>query len=359
MKKIVVLMLLLTLAACSKKVDESADGAEGGDKNWPGAIAVRLDPDLGQSMELKSGKTVKLLLSNKSAESVAFEWKSDDKCGKLEYDKEKAAQAQYIAKELGEDCVESILIKAKGKTIDGTKTLSFTVKGDPEFIFTIVRPETVPENWITVNDYEKTREQKSVTCKRNTEVIVEGKKETNSEDVSADLTLNNLGGVWNTFSWEDGVCAVDHEIEEAEKGVLTLHYDLPSNVDYCGVYDDLKPRTDDCDITDKMDFTDITHITFIGKSVGGQDKTVNLELMLWDRSVRGNQGAAKAAPKGFLLTSDWQRFAVKVDDIIKDDAASRKFIKSVSLRIARQAGEPTEGYVLIDDMALVAKPESK
>lgn len=339
--------LSLVLPACSKKEEEG--------KTWPGAISVSFEPALGADQAVKPEQTVKVRLANKTGEQVAFEWKSKDECGTLKTSKEQPALAEYTAGKHGEDCAEEITILATGKKIDGEKKLTLTVKGDPKFKTLELRPNPLPETWVMVNDYESTFETKSVSCKRFYEVKEGDKKVQQSEDVSADFTLNKLGGVWNTWGWENGGCSRDVELENAEKGVLALHYDLPGEGDYCGFYEDLKARPENCDKTEKMDLSDVDYITFLAKTGDGKPRTLRLELVIWEEFADANQGASKAAPNGFEVTGEWRRFEVAVNQIIKDDPSAIKTVKQLSFRVNREKGQPDEGFILIDNVALIKK----
>lgn len=358
MNRLVWILALIMFMGCSKKGGDK-EGSELKASDWPKGVTVTLSPSLGAEPTLKAGQNVKVIITNSTAEIFKYEWSSDNKCGKLLADEEKKINATYTAGANAGDCDEVINIKATGKSSYSTYTINLKVKGDPKATVKEDRPAALPEDWIVINDYEKTLEQVEFSCYDINKVKDDkGNVVDNKVPQSYMKYVNSVKGITESWGYESGECTIQTG-EGTEKGALNLSFDLPKQGDYCGLSENLEARPEECSRAGSRDLTEIEYISFSVKSGDDKDHQFQLELIVWDRLADGNQGDAKKPLKPIVATKDWQRVMIPVTDFVKDDLQSRAGVKSLDFRFNRVDGFPDAGKIIVDNIALVPIKKSK
>jgi hypothetical protein len=376
MRRLTGLLLAVVLSfGCTAKKDTAKEGE--GVAAWPDGIVVLFQPE---DRIVKHDKKVKMWVENKTGEEFSFEWSGEGTCGELQWKKEKNSEAVFVGGKLGQDCNEKMTLKVMGAKGTFEKQFGVKVEGSEQFAAIEVRPDPIPDNWHMINDYDKTLKGKEVKCvtklggkdksvglavdmtkkrkksaaEENQEKAArEGGAETEIVDYFDDVQMNLNDAPFGPWNFEFANCFFD-ESYEGEEGVLAYKYDLPHHDDFCGYYENLSVG-EDCETT-PYDTRPYEYATFIAKS--GDDKTHRfyLELINWERFAEFHQGRPEAVGP-FDATGEWNRFEVNLADVYKDtlDPAG---IKSLSIKIKREANYPDHGLILFDNFAFIEKEGS-
>ena len=192
------------------------------------------------------------------------------------------------------------------------------------------------------------KRKKSAAEETQEKAAREGESETQVVDYYDDVQLNLNDAPFGPWAFEFANCFFDENYTE-EEGVLAYKYDLPHHDDYCGYYENLSVG-EDCE-TRPYDTTAYSHVTFIAKS--GDDKVHRfyLELINWERFAEFHQGRPEAVGP-FQASAEWSRFEIKLEDVYQD-TLDPSGIKSLSIKIKREANYPDSGLVLFDNFAFI------
>jgi hypothetical protein len=373
MKRLAWLVIVALVAgACAKK--EESGTKEG--SAWPAGLAVLFNPP---NRMIKHDKKLKMWVENKTAEEYSFEWTAEGKCGVLQWNKDKPAEAIYIGGQNVTDCNEKLTLKVAGA---GTIEKQFGVKvdGSSKFAELEVIPDPIPDSWVFINDYEKTLAGKEIKCvskiggkerekpsvglavdekkkrKKTQEEIDkekaarDGAKETEVVDYYDDVQTNLLGAPFGDWNFEFAGCRFA-DAPEGDEGALAFSYDLPHDDDYCGYYENLSIGKD-CE-TRGYDTSKFTHMTFIYKSGDDKEHMLYAEMINWERFAEFHQGRPESVGP-YIAKAKWQRAEIPLPKFYKDtlDPAT---IKSVSFKIKREANYPDHGLILFDNVAFINK----
>ncbi len=369
------LLAIVLVSGCATKQDAGTDGEKSA--AWPAGIVVLFQPE---DRIVKHDMKVKMWVENKTGEEYSFEWLNEGTCGELRWDKAKNSEAVFVGGKLAKDCNEKVTLKVMGAKATLEKQFGIKVEGSEQFATLVIRPDPIPENWHMVNDYDKTMKGKEVKCvtkigkdKKSVGLAVDlskkrkksaaeetqekaarqGEVETEIVDYFDDVQLNLNGAPFGPWNFEFANCFFDENYTE-EEGVLAYKYDLPHHDDFCGYYENLAVGAD-CE-TQAYDTTEFEYVTFLAKSGDDMTHRFYLELINWERFAEFHQGRPEAVGP-FDATAEWSRIEVKLADVYKDtlDPAG---IKSLSIKIKREANFPDHGLVLFDNFAFIKKEGS-
>jgi hypothetical protein len=377
MRRLTGILLAVVLGfGCTTKKETAVEG-EGGSA-WPTGIATFFQPE---DRTVKHDKKLKVWVENKTGEQFSFEWSGEGTCGELRWDKAKNSEAVFVGGKLAKDCNEKLTLKVMGAEGTFNKQFGVKVEGSEQFATIEVRPDPIPDTWDMINDYDKTMKGKEVKCvtkvggkvkksmgldvdlskKREKSAAEKGQEKAAREagaeaeiiDYFDDVQMNLHDAPFGPWKFESATCFFD-ESYDGEEGVLAYKYDLPHHEDYCGYYENLSVG-EDCETT-PFDTRPYEYATFIAKS--GDEKTHRfyLELINWERFAEFHQGRPEAVGP-FDATGEWNRYEINLADAYKDtlDPAG---IKSLSIKITREANFPDSGLILFDNFAFIKKEGS-
>jgi hypothetical protein len=358
------LLAIPLLIGCDSKPALGPDGL-------PKDMLVRVDPSDGN---IKADKSAEIFVQNSTGKAFLYDWQSAGICkGKLvqKNDDEPFARTYKAGKE-GAQCVEEITLTVKGEKDTYTKKLFITVDGKAAYAQLELKPDPIPETWTFLNDYEATLEGKDVVCKRiekrskKVEGAPAGSKpefeEVVEEDPREGITFNLLGGVFGNWGYEFGSCKFG-EAPDSDPGVLTVNYDLPQLNSYCGYFEQFKTG-EDCEAV-PFDISGYEKITFLLKSADDKDHYPVFELVGWDEFAKFRQGSIEKSKPLVARADRWTRYEIEISTLIRDvnviDPAKVKSIgfsvnRTVVLADGTQVSNGSEGSILVENLALVAKP---
>ncbi len=364
---ILVLSMAALIVSCGGE-KKSGGGAGGGGDDWPAAMKVMIDPADGN---IKGGQKADLSLVNNTGAEYQYAWSTKDLCkGKLLKKKDEPFAVKYQGAAGAEDCSEEITVTLTGGGKSISKTFFITTAGDPDLVGIELDPED-KSAWKFVNDYEdEAFEPKEIECKNTIKRTIkddEGKrKEIEETEVNLvdGITTNRLGGHFNSWGYEFGICKFV-DAPDGESGVLSLEYYLPQLNSYCG-YADHFAMAEDC-LAEPFDASSYEYITFKLKSGDGQAHWPIFEIVGWSEFADAHQGAWEASKPLMAPADEWRRYELNIMHLIKDpNVIDPSEIKSFGFRINQsellkdgtKVINGNEGLILIDDLALIKKPEA-
>ena len=363
---IVVLSIAAIAAACGGQ-KKKGGGAGGGDE-WPAAMQVFVEPTDGN---IKGGQKAELSLVNNTGKEWKYSWGTKGLCkGSLLKKKDEPFAVKYQGVAVLENCSEEITVTITGGGKSLSKTFFITTTGDPDLAGIELDPED-KSNWKFINDFDETLKPKEIECKRKVKRMVEddegNKKEIEEIETQVidGMTVNKLGGHFNSWGYEFGICKfVDPPDGEGNDGVLALEYYLPQLNSYCGYADHLLTG-EDC-LADPFDISDYEFITFKLKSGDGATHWPIFEIVGWSEFADAHQGAWEASKPLVALADEWRRYELDVMVLIKDPKViDPTEIKSIGFRINQteklkdgtKVLNGNEGLILIEDLALIRKAD--
>ena len=363
---IVILSMAALIAACGGEKKSGESGGSGDD--WPAAMKVVIDPVDGN---IRGGEKADLSLVNNTGDEFQYAWGTKDLCkGRMERKKDEPFAVKYEGKAGAESCTEEITVTLTGGGKSISKTFFITIEGDPDLVGIELDPED-KSAWKFVNDYEAAAfEPQEIECKRTVKRTVEddeGKRkeieETETKIVDG-MTINRLGGHFNSWGYEFGICKFV-DAPDGESGVMALEFYLPQLNSYCG-YADHFTKGADC-LAEPFDASDYEFVTFKLKSGDGQAHWPLFEVVGWSEFADAHQGAWEASGPLEAPADEWRRYELNIMHIIKDPKViDPREIKSFGFRINQtellkngsKVINGNEGLILIDDLALIKKPEA-
>ncbi|MFH1530013.1 MAG: hypothetical protein ABIK09_04655 [Pseudomonadota bacterium] len=364
---IVVFSIAALVVACGGE-KKSGGGAGGGAEEWPAAMNVMIDPAGGN---IKGGEKADLSLVNNTGGEYQYAWTTKDKCtGKLLRKKDEPFAVKYQGKAAAEECTEEITVTLTGDGKSISKTFHITTAGDLSLGSVELDPED-KSAWKFINDYdEKAFEPKEIECKRKVKRTVED-DEGNPKEIQEietklvdGMTTNRLGGHFNSWGYEFGICKFI-DAPDGESDVMALEYYLPQLNSYCG-YADHFATGEDC-LAEPFDLSGYETITFKLKSGDGQTHWPLFEIVGWSEFADAHQGSWEASNPLEAPAGEWRRHELNIMHLIKDpNVIDPSEIKSVGFRINQtellkdgaKVINGNEGLILIEDLALIKKPEA-
>ena len=365
---IVALFSVALTAGCGGDKKSAGGGGAAGD-DWPAAMNVMLDPADGN---IKGEEKAEISLVNNTGAEYQYAWSNKDICGgKILKKKDEPFAVKFLGKPTADDCTEEITVTLTGSGKSISKTFYITTAGDPKLKGIELDPED-KSTWKFINDYEdEAFEPKEIECKTKVKRMVEddaGEKkevEETQTDTIDGITSNRLGGHFNSWGYEFGICKfVDPP--EGESGVLALEYYLPQLNSYCG-YADHFSTGEDC-LAEPFDLSSYEYVTFKLKSGDGQAHWPLFEIVGWSEFADAHQGANEASKPLEAPANEWRRYELDIMRLIKDpNVIDPAEVKSFGFRVnqsdlLKEGGQKVingnEGLILIDDLALIKKPEA-
>ncbi|MBM4373202.1 MAG: hypothetical protein FJ098_16220 [Deltaproteobacteria bacterium] len=362
MRRLLSVTIATAMLACGCGEKEGAGGNE-----WPGAMKVSVKPS---GKLINAGQKAEIVITNNTGLDWEVAWACKDNCkGEFIRKKSEPYAVRYVGSSVAADCTEeiSVTLSREGQTL--TKTFSIVVAADPDKAVLELDPKDRSE-WKTINDFDETLEPKDIECKRTKKKAVEDEegKKTGVEETVVEIiegaTTNNLGGHFNAWGYEYGICKfVDVPEGEERKGVAALEYYLPQLNSYCGYADHFRTG-EDC-VAERFDLSAYEKITFKLKSGDGAAHYPLFEIVGWSQFADAHQGAWEASKPLEAPAGEWRRYELNVLELIKDPKViDPKEIKSIGFRINQaeklkdgsKLVNGNEGIILIDDLALIRKP---
>jgi len=365
---IVILFIAALATACGGEKTGGGGGGRGGADKWPAAMRVIIEPGDGN---IKDGQKAELSLMNNTGKEWQYAWETKGECrGGLLRKKYEPFAVKYLGEAGVEDCTEEITVTLTGSGESISKTFFITTAGDPSLAGIELDPGD-KSAWTFVNTFEEEAfEPREIECKRKVKRLVEDDEgetmeveETKTTTVDG-VTINKLGGHFNTWGYEFGICKFV-EPPDGESGVMALEYYLPQLNSYCG-YADHFITGEDC-LAEPFDISDYEFITFKLKSADSETRWPLFEIVGWSEFADAHQGAWEASRPLEAPAGEWRRHELNVMHLIKDPKViNPSEIKSVGFRINQsellkgrdKLLNGNEGVILIDDLALIKKPQA-